>query len=430
MSGVPTIFILEDNASFALFLKETLKDMGELYFEGTIHDAKKRISSESFDLYLLDMKLPDGMSFEILDELRMQNREGRAVILTAFGDIPMAIEAVRKGALDFWQKPIDYEVLRERVKEIISEKDYSGIEKIIIGDSNAIKGIREDIKRLSGTDINVMVNGPTGAGKELTAKTIHMYSMRKRGNFVHIDFNSIPPDLLESELFGAVKGAYTGSYENRDGRVKSSDKGTLYLDNIDCADMRTQAKLMRFVQDKSYFPIGSNKEVKVDARIISSASEDLKKLIENQRLREDLLYRLNVFVITIPGINERREDIEPIARHYIEKLSADLRKAPDIFTDAVIKAMGGIDWAGNEREIVNFIERSLVTGKAELNEINNFDSDISLKSKIKNVRQEYEKKEISNAMKICGNNKAETAKLLKISYRNLIEKIKEYKIEE
>lgn len=119
MSGVPTIFILEDNASFALFLKETLKDMGELYFEGTIHDAKKRISSESFDLYLLDMKLPDGMSFEILDELRTQNRAGRAVILTAFGDIPMAIEAVRKGALDFWQKPIDYEVLRERVKEII-----------------------------------------------------------------------------------------------------------------------------------------------------------------------------------------------------------------------------------------------------------------------------------------------------------------------
>jgi len=430
MKSNPKILILEDNSSFKLFLKESLKDIAELAFADTIFDAKKIIKSNEFDLYLLDMKLPDGKGVEILDELREKSMTGRAVILTAFGDIPMAIDAVRKGALDFWQKPIDYEVLRERVKNLLNENDYRDIDEIIIGESEYIKKIRDDVKRLSGTDINVMISGPSGTGKELIAKEIHFHSLRSKSKFVHIDFNSIPSELLESELFGAVKGAYTGSYENREGRVKMSDRGTLYFDNIDNSDLKTQAKLIRFVQDKSYYPIGSSKEVKIDARIISSVSSDLKSLIESNTLREDLVFRLNVYVINTCNIRERREDIEPIAKHFIKVFSEQLNKDSAIFTESLIEEMKRFDWKGNEREIINFIERTLITQKTDFIEAEREFETTSLKSRVKTIKNDYEKKEIINALKRSGNNKSEASRMLKISYRNLIDKIKEYKIEE
>ena len=430
MKSNPKILILEDNSSFKLFLKESLKDIAELAFADTIFDAKKIIKSNEFDLYLLDMKLPDGKGVEILDELREKSMTGRAVILTAFGDIPMAIDAVRKGALDFWQKPIDYEVLRERVKNLLNENDYRDIGEIIIGESEYIKKIRDDVKRLSGTDINVMISGPSGTGKELIAKEIHFHSLRSKSKFVHIDFNSIPSELLESELFGAVKGAYTGSYENREGRVKMSDRGTLYFDNIDNSDLKTQAKLIRFVQDKSYYPIGSSKEVKIDARIISSVSSDLKSLIESNTLREDLVFRLNVYVINTCNIRERREDIEPIAKHFIKVFSEQLNKDSAIFTESLIEEMKRFDWKGNEREIINFIERTLITQKTDFIEAEREFETTSLKSRVKTIKNDYEKKEIINALKRSGNNKSEASRMLKISYRNLIDKIKEYKIEE
>ncbi|PIP14488.1 MAG: sigma-54-dependent Fis family transcriptional regulator, partial [bacterium (Candidatus Stahlbacteria) CG23_combo_of_CG06-09_8_20_14_all_34_7] len=241
---------------------------------------------------------------------------------------------------------------------------------------------------------------------------------------------TIPEELLESELFGAVRGAYTGSYENRDGRLKLSEKGTLYLDNIDNADLRTQARLVRFVQEKSYFPLGASKEVKVDARIISSVSSDLKNLIETKKLREDLLFRLNVYVIKIPPITERREDIELIAKYYIKKMSKELNINSSVFNETLINDIKGFDWKGNEREIVNFIERTLITGKSDFLLHAEYDKNNSLKNRMKKLKQDFEKKEIQNALKISKNNKSEAARKLKISYRNLMEKIKEYKIEE
>lgn len=424
------IHLVEDNSSFRLFLKESLKDIAELTLSGTLFDARKALSSEKFDLHIIDMRLPDGSGMELLDALCKAGENPKAVVLTAYGDIPLAIEAVRKGALDFWQKPIDYDVLRNRVSKILEERNFGDLKDILVGDSECMKRVRSDIERLSGTEINVMITGPTGSGKELAARTIHEKSERRGGSFVKVDFSTMPEELLESELFGAVKGAFTGASENRDGRLKSADKGTLFFDNIDESSLKAQARILRFVQEKAFFPLGSNREVKTDSRIISSSSTPVEALLEEGRMREDLLYRLNVYLISLSPISKRREDIKSIVMHYLPVIGEKLKRKTDIFTPEIIESMTGMDWRGNEREIINFMERSLISGTADLSQENSFSPGVSLKSKLKTVRQEYEKKEILNALKASGNNKTEAAKMLEISYKNLLDKIKEYGIEE
>ncbi|MDD3803930.1 MAG: sigma-54 dependent transcriptional regulator [bacterium] len=424
------IHIVEDNASFKLFLKETLKDLAELTFSDTLYDAMKRIESGSFDLHLLDMKLPDGSGMDVLNELNRKNADEKVIVLTAYGDIPLAIEAIKKGALDFWQKPIDYDVLREKIKNLLVKRDLINLEETIAGSSEEIKKLRQEIERVSGTDINIMITGPSGTGKELVAKTIHNNSSRKDKPFVKIDFSTIPPELADSELFGAVRGAYTGASENRDGRIKSADKGTIYFDNIDEADQKTQARLLRFVQEKSFYPLGSGKEIKIDARIISSAKKNIENLISDNSIREDLFFRLNVYLIKLTPINERREDIEEIARKYVPILTEKTQRDASIFTDNALKEMKKMDWKGNEREIINFIERSLLSGTIDFDEELKRASGESLKSKLKSVKEECERREIASALLEASNNKSEAARILKISYKSLLDKIKEYGIEE
>jgi len=428
-----TALIVEDNASFRLFLKEALKDRFEISEASTINYARKALNDKVFDLVLLDVKLPDGKGTDIIQEASELSPQSKIIVITAFGDIPLAIESVKRGAVDFYQKPIDYDVLMSKLERIFPDNSNieTDAERIIYGTSAKTIEVRKKAIAAACTDVNVCITGDSGAGKEFIARAIHALSSRKSKNFAIMDITSISSNLMESELFGTVKGAYSGADKSRDGRVGAADGGTLFIDNIDDADMETQGKIIRFVETKKYYPVGGTQEKCIDVKLIFASKSELSEMVENGEFRRDLYFRINVFPITAPLLAERREDIFLIAEHFLSEAQEKNRIARKL-SESVKKSMIEYSWPGNVRELKNDIERYVITGDESIftNKNDKVYIGETLKDRVETVKKNYERTEILNALKASGGNKKSASRMLKTSYRNLLEKIKEYQIDD
>ena len=425
------ILIVEDNPSFRLFLKESLNEFASIKEASNLNEGMKCVEAENFDLIILDNKLPDGSGIDYVSDIIKISTEQKIVILTAYADIPLAIKAIKSGAIDFWTKPIDYDELRKRVKRILESSILeTELTAMIVGDSDYIRDLRKTIKHIASTDINVVITGESGTGKDFIAKTIHRLSMRNAMKFTIIDCNAINNTLFESELFGSLKGAYSGADETRKGKLEIADKGTVYFDNIDSLNIQMQGKLIRFIESGEFYSLGASKPKRVDVRIIASACNDLESLCKQGKFRNDLFFRLNVYPVKLLPLRERMNDIHSLIDEIYRLKSSMLNRDFNISRDMYEK-MEQYNWPGNIREMGNLIERVIVNqDKMIIDALPIFKDERGLKEKVKVVTKEMEIDEIKSALIKTAGNKSKAAKILKISYRNLLDKIKEYGINE
>jgi DNA-binding NtrC family response regulator len=367
------ILVIEDEVPMLENYTRMLNKMGyECIAERESIKAIENLSTISPDVILTDLRMPGADGFDILENSRRVLPEIPVVLITAYATIPAAVEAVKKGAFDFIAKPVSSSHLKIVVERAVrhkklSEENRKLREQVrliqpyeIIGRSRAIQEVFHLIDRISVTDANILISGESGTGKELIARNIHLSSNRKEKPFVVVDCAAIPENLLESELFGYEKGAFTGAGKSKTGLFESADHGTLFLDEIGELPILLQTKLLRAIQEKSIRRIGSNKEIHLNVRIIAATNRDLKKDVEQKRFREDLYYRLNVINIHLPPLRERKGDIVLLAMHFLKNLSSVHGKNISSITPEALELLELYEWPGNVRQLQNVIERAVV----------------------------------------------------------------------
>jgi formate hydrogenlyase transcriptional activator len=326
------------------------------------------------DCLVLDMNLPGLSGLEVQQELAKTSVHLPIIFLTGHGDIPTTVRAVKAGAVDFLTKPFDADELLNAIRQSTADYEKLAQEKLyleeeirsemgferIIGDSSTLKHVLELVETVAPSDSTVLLLGETGTGKELIARAIHDHSRRKDRTFVKLNCAAIPTGLLESELFGHEKGAFTGAISQKVGRMELADQGTLFLDEVGDIPLEIQPKLLRALQEREFERLGSTHTRKVNIRLVAATNRNLEKMIANREFRSDLFYRLNVFPIEIPPLRERREDIPLLTKYFVQKLAKQMQKKIDSVPAAVIKALTAWDWPGNIRELENFIERAVI----------------------------------------------------------------------
>jgi two-component system, NtrC family, response regulator PilR len=446
------ILIVEDEKSMREVLKMLLE--GEVYEVTTASDGLEGLSyveKDIFDLVITDMKMPRVDGFEVLKKVKELSPDTVVLMITAFGTTEKAVEARKLGAYDFISKPFDIDEIRLIVKKAIEKKrEREELEILrkkvettyslgnIIGHSPGMQELFRLVPKIAQSNSNVLITGESGSGKELVAAALHNLSHRKEKNFVTINCAAFPEGLLESELFGHMKGAFTGAMYNKQGLFEIADGGSVLLDEI--AEMPTslQAKLLRVLENGVFRRVGGTNDIKVDVRIISATNKELQEEISAGRFREDLFYRLNVVPVNIPPLRDRKEDIPLLAEHFLRKTSND----PKRLTSAAMKVLMDYSWKGNVRELENIIERvALLTEKEEItpadlpSEITGYAGE--LKSipvlteegiDIDGIMGDMEKKYLLMALEKAGGVKTEAAKLLNISFRSFRHRLHKYGI--
>lgn len=373
-----SILVVDDETRLADVLAAALDDLG--YRATAVENARAALSSleqERFDLVLTDLRLPGMDGRALLQEVRKRWPEIPVVVITAFATVRDAVELVKEGAFDYIAKPFEMEhvaaVIRRalRLAEVVRDNERLRGElegrysfENLIGTSQPFRRVIEQVTEVCETRATVMLNGESGTGKEVVARAIHFNSPRRNKPFVAINCAAIPETLLESELFGHVKGAFTGALANRVGRFAAADGGTLFLDEIGDMPIAVQAKLLRAVQERSFEPVGGTRSQTVDVRLIAATHRDMRQAVASGEFREDLFYRLNVFPIQLPALRERREDIPILAAHFLATLAEAMGKRVTGFTPAALSAMDGYDWPGNIRELHNCVERAVIVAKS------------------------------------------------------------------
>lgn len=402
--------------------------------------AADLISKEACDVVISDLIMEGKDGFTLLEEIKEIEPDIPFIIITAFGSLDTAIEAMKKGAYYFLAKPIKLESLKILIKKAIEERRLRQEHKLllkeverkfqfnnIIGKSKAMQEVFKLIELVAPTSINVLVLGDSGTGKELVARAIHYNSPRKKNPFIAINCSALPDNLLESELFGYIRGAFTGAVTNKKGLFEVADKGTLFLDEIGNMSLNLQAKLLRVIEDKEIRPLGSVQNRRVDVRIIAATNKKLEEEVEKGNFREDLYYRINVIAIYLPPLKERPEDIPFLAQHFLEKYSYENKKAIKGFDDEAMRALLSYEWKGNVRELENFIERAVLLCKrnritvSELNLKGTKRNDTFMESIINKcpTLEELEDYYIRKVLKSVNGDKQEAAKILGISVRTL-----------
>jgi len=406
-------------------------------------EALKRLEEEDYSLVLLDLKMPGLNGIETLKKIREFDINLPIIMISAYGSISEAVEAMKLGALDYLIKPFDIEELKIIVERAIKQYELR-VENIyyreeeekrfnfdeIIGKSKAIKRVLEMVKSVSVTPATVLITGESGTGKELIARAIHKNSPGNKNPFVVVNCVAFSSHLLESELFGHEKGAFTGAISKRIGRFEMAKGGTIFLDEIGEVDPVIQTKLLRFLQEKEFERVGSSKSIKVDVRILSATNLDLKKKAEDNNFRQDLYYRLNVFNIEVPPLRERKEDIPLLVEHFIHKYNKILNKKVEEISPQAMELLLNYDYPGNIRELENILERSMIMAKNNIMDETYF-AFINKEnfSEKKGTLKEVEKELIIKYLIQNKSNRTKTAELLGISRRSLQKKIKEYQVE-
>jgi DNA-binding NtrC family response regulator len=374
-----TVLVVDDEPNMQAVMRLILEEAGHrVRLAARAPEALAEAAGDpALDVVLTDLKMP-GMGGEALFErLRELRPDVPVIVVTAHGSIRSAVQAIRAGAADYLPKPFEPEQLEIavhnalRLRDILREnarlKDAvgGGGARRLVGESPAAKRLLEEIRRVAPYKTNVLITGESGTGKELVARTIHALSPRAGGPWVAINCSAIPRDLMESELFGYVKGAFTGATASRPGRLEQAEGGTLFLDEIGDLDLALQAKLLRVLQEREYSPVGSNETRTADVRIVAASNRDLKSLVRQGRFREDLFYRLDVYNIVVPPLRDRKEDIPFLAQAFLQELAAETRKPVAGFAPEVLERFQHYDWPGNVRELRNVIERALLSCRGE-----------------------------------------------------------------
>jgi len=441
--------ILDDEKNIVEILSILLKKEG---FDVDIAYSLKEVEDKIYDIAFIDLRLPDGSGIDIIHRLKQKNNDILIVMITAFASPDTAVEALKRGAYDYISKPFDINDIKKFIKKVkekinlqnlLSEEDEE--ENFLVGNSTAIRLLRETIKKVAPYDINILITGETGTGKEVTARLIHKYSNRKDKPFVAVNCAAIPSELLESELFGYKKGAFTGAEKDKIGLIEEANGGTLFLDEIAEMPLPLQAKLLRFLEERKIRPLGTTKEIEVDVRIISATNKDLKQEIEKGNFREDLYYRLSTIHIHLPPLRERKEDIPILISELLKEINKKYNKNITKINPDFIDYVKRLELKGNVRELKNIIEKAVILAEGDelkpveyikpINknsifiddpkadfEIKLFPEELNLKEVMDNI----EKSIIKYVYEKTGQNKTKSAQILGITLREFRYRYEKY----
>jgi DNA-binding NtrC family response regulator len=442
----PTVLIVEDEDIMREILADLITESGaRALTAASAQQALEIFSAQTPDLTISDITLGGMDGIALLDRIKHLDPDALMIMITAYSSVETAIAALRKGAYDYITKPfINEDILQTvrnalRVRELFRENRFLKRElqqryhfENIIGRSDALAKIFRIIEKISATSSSVLIHGESGTGKELIARAIHYNSPRTDGPFIAINCGAIPESLLESELFGYVKGAFTGAQSNRQGMFKAADGGTLFLDEIGDLPMTLQVKLLRALQEREFTPLGSDKSVVFDARIIAATNKSLEEEITVHRFREDLYYRLSVINITLPSLRERREDIPLLVRHFIDKYSQQTGLPSKKISDEAMQRLINHEWRGNVRELQNAIERAVTLSDDQI-ETEHLPQKIrETPTAIRDLTgqtltlDELERRYIFDTLTRVNDDKAQAAELLGIDLSTLYRKLKRY----
>jgi DNA-binding NtrC family response regulator len=455
---VETILVVEDKESMAEMLRETLESEGYTVISARDGSEGIRYLKEGkIDLVLTDLKLPKKNGIDILKTSKEENHLIPVIVMTAYGSVETAVSAMKEGAFDFITKPFDTDHLIMLIKraletqrlltENILLKEQFAVKlglPMIIGKSEGISNVAQIVQRVAPTRTTVLLLGESGTGKELFARAIHNLSNRKSYPFVPINCAAIPRDLLESELFGHEKGSFTGAEAKKLGKFELADKGTIFLDEIGDMDFSIQSKLLRAIEAGEIERVGAVTPIEVDVRIVAASNKDLEKAVEENKFREDLFYRLNVFPVKIPPLRERKEDIALLAEYFINKYCHEMKTPAKSISKEAVEMLMNYYWKGNVRELENTIERAVILCDGELITPDYFmltkqvvpgyvetslHTEGTLETVAKEALRAAETKRIKSALTETRGNKSKAAEILQVSYKTLLTKIKEYNIE-
>jgi len=462
MSSLP-VLIVEDKDSLRTMLRHALEAHGHAVLEARDEpEAVQQLQQARPVVVLTDLKLPVGDGFGVLRAAKELDPELQVVVMTAYGSIQDAVTAMKEGAMDFLAKPIDPDHLLLMVERAMAQRriltEYILLKEElaerrgaprIIGENSKLRQVSQQLHRAAVTDATVLLEGESGTGKELFARALHALSPRNDGPFVAINCAAIPDTLLETELFGYEKGAFTGAGARKPGRFELAHRGTLFLDEIGDLPLPLQAKILRALEEKQFERVGGTQSLNVDVRVVAATNRQLKQRVAERQFREDLYFRLSVFPIQIPPLRERVDDVLILARHFVEKFSRDLNKKALTLAPGAIDELLVYQWPGNVRELQNCIERAVILTEGDTiharhlnlssrqvapppvaSPWDQIDLSGTIPDALRRVTEEVERRKIAQALLDCNGNKAHVADALHIGYKMLLQKMKTYGIAE
>jgi len=439
------LLILEDDIAFARILNKFLIKKGyDVSLATTLKDANSYIQKQKFDLYLLDYRLPDGTGLDLLETIRTNTKSAHVVIMTGFNDVRTVVRAMKMGAADYITKPVNPDELLMIFKQLISKpkqktvtkKASSSSEKYVKGCSTKASKLHEFINLVAPTDMAVIIQGESGTGKEYVARAIHKASKRSSNPFVPIDCGVLSRDLAAGELFGYIKGAFTGALMDKKGQFETASGGTLFLDEIGNLSYEVQIKLLRAIQEKIIQPVGSDQLIPVDIRLIAATNENLQKSVKLGEFREDLYHRINEFKIVVPPLREREEDLQLFVNHFIDEANKDLTRMVEFLTPEAMQIFKNYDWPGNLRELRNTVRRMVLLSSGKeagsdllpeemLHSISAINNN-KIQNDLKALQELTEKEQIERVLDDVRGNKSKAARLLNIDRKTLYNKMDKY----
>ena len=434
------ILVVDDSLDTLELIKRNLElKKFTVFTSDSVEKAITILKSTSIDLVITDYKMPGTGGLHLIRYVRENYKHTEVMMITGYASIDGAVQAMKEGAEEYLQKPFTDEELfsainrsLRKLKIRISKSEnnlndeYSNFG--LIGTSKAMRKVYQSIKIAAGNSVTVVISGESGTGKEIVARAIHYNSIRASAPFVPINCGGIPEGLLESELFGYVKGAFTGAVESRAGFFQTAEKGSIFLDEISESTLSMQVKLLRVLQSKEICMVGSNKTFNIDIRIISASNKDLLGLVEKALFREDLYFRLNVININLPPLRERGDDIFELINHFVDKFSVEMKLKKPHFSDNALKALRNYSWPGNVRELENTIQRIIVMHEEEIFDVSDLPSHMKYSIKhhvgLNRTLAEVENEYIKSVLESTNNNKTKAAEILNIDRKTLREKMK------
>lgn len=440
-----SVLVVDDEASVRESLQRVLQRADyETFVASDAEEALQRVSEKTIDIVITDLKMPETDGISLLRAIKDKTPETEVIVLTGYGSIETAVEAMKEGAYDFITKPVKKAVILKAVERAVEKQELAQenrflreqLEKTepygeIIGESHAIREVMAMVERVAPLPSTVLITGESGTGKELIARALHQLSDRRNKRFVAVNCGAIPENLMESELFGHVRGAFTGAVRDKEGLFKTASGGTLFLDEISTVPMNVQVKLLRAIEHKEIKPVGSNTTHKIDVRIVAATNRNLGNEVEAGLFREDLYYRLNVVGITIPPLRERREDIPILVDHFIKVYNVMLKKRVRGVDERTMGLFMNYQWKGNVRELENMIERAMILCDGDIIHPEHLPQNLSgrttndLNGSLRDVVRQAERDAILRTLRLTNNDKKRAADMLGLSQSSLYRKMAE-----